>query len=225
VYDIAPRAGPTLRERLEAGAPPRVIFSMVLEELGRRAPVVAVLEDLHWADAATLDLVKFLGRRIRQAPALLVLTYRDDELGPRHPLRLVLGDLATSATLRRVPLPPLSAAAVTTLAAGRALDAGALHRQTGGNPFFVTEALASREAGIPPTVRDAVLARAARLSPAGRAALDAAALVGAQVEPWLLAAPSSSAASAARRAGPWASTTSTATWSATARSTPRAPRP
>jgi DNA-binding CsgD family transcriptional regulator len=121
-------------------------------------------------------------------PALLVLTYRDDELGPRHPLRLVLGDLATSAMLRRVPLPPLSAAAVTTLAAGRALDAGALYRQTGGNPFFVTEALASREAGIPPTVRDAVLARAARLSPAGRAALDAAALVGAQVEPWLLAA-------------------------------------
>ena len=92
VYDIAPQAGPALRERLDAGAPPRAIFSAVLEELGRRPPVVAVLEDLHWADAATLDLVKFLGRRIRQVPALLVLTYRDDELGPRHPLRIVLGD-------------------------------------------------------------------------------------------------------------------------------------
>ncbi|HUP35130.1 MAG TPA: AAA family ATPase, partial [Candidatus Limnocylindria bacterium] len=187
VYDIAPQAGPALRERLDAGAPPRAIFSAVLGELGRRPPVVVVLEDLHWADAATLDLVKFLGRRIRQVPALLVLTYRDDELGPRHPLRIVLGDLATSPAVRRVPLAPLSIAAVQALAAGQRLDAGALHRQTGGNPFFVTEALASREAGIPPTVRDAVLARAARLSLAGRAALDAAALVGAQVDPWLLA--------------------------------------
>jgi len=188
VYDIARQAGAGLRERLDAGAPPRTIFSTVLEELGRRPPVVAVLEDLHWADAATLDLVKFLGRRIGQVPALLVLTYRDDELGPRHPLRIVLGDLATSQALRRVSLAPLSAAAVRTLAAGRALDPAALHRQTGGNPFFVTEALASREAGIPPTVRDAVLARVARLSPAGRAALEAAALVGAQVEPWLISA-------------------------------------
>ena len=182
------RPAPGLREWLEAGAPPRVIFSAVLEELRHRPPVIAVLEDLHWADAATLDLVKFLGRRIRQVPALLVLTYRDDELGPRHPLRIVLGDLATSAAVRRIPLSPLSVAAVQTLAEGQRLDATALHRQTGGNPFFVTEALASREAGIPVTVRDAVLARAARLSPAGRTALDAAAIIGAQVEPWLLTA-------------------------------------
>jgi DNA-binding CsgD family transcriptional regulator len=188
VYDIAGRAGPALGALLESGAPPRAIFSAVLDELARRPPVVAVLEDLHWADAGTLDLVKFLGRRLRQRPALLVLTYRDDELGPHHPLRIVLGDLATSAAVRRVPLAPLSAAAVKTLAAGRTLDADTLHRQTGGNPFFVTEALASREAGLPPTVREAVLARAARLSPPGRAALDAAALVGAQVEPWLLGA-------------------------------------
>jgi DNA-binding CsgD family transcriptional regulator/tetratricopeptide (TPR) repeat protein len=196
VSDLAQQAGPALREHL-AAAPPRAIFSAVLEELGRRPPVVVVLEDLHWADAATLDLVKFLGRRIRQAPALLVLTYRDDELGPRHPLRVVLGDLATSRAVRRIPLAPLSLAAVRALAAGQPLDGAALYRQTGGNPFFVTEALASRDAGIPPTVRDAVLARAARLSPAGRAALDAAALVGAQVEPWLLAALVDDAAGAA----------------------------
>jgi len=188
VHDMAPHAGPTLRERLDTGASPRSIFSAVLEELGRRPPVIVVLEDLHWADAATLDLVKFLGRRIRHVPALLLLTYRDDELGARHPLRIVLGDLATSAAVRRCPLSGLSVAAVKTLAAGRPLDAIVLHRQTGGNPFFVTEALASRDAGIPVTVRDAVLARAARLSAAGRTALDAAALVGAHVAPWLLSA-------------------------------------
>jgi DNA-binding CsgD family transcriptional regulator len=197
VYDIAAQAGAGLRDRLDSGAPPRGIFSAVLEELARPPRVIAVLEDLHWADAATLDLVKFLGRRIRQVPALLVLTYRDDELGPRHPLRIVLGDLATSTALRRVPLSPLSVAAVAALAAGRAIDAAALHSQTGGNPFFVSEALAGRATSLPPTVRDAVLARAARLSPAGRGALDAAAIVGAQVESWLLAALVEDAATAA----------------------------
>ena len=188
LHDLAGHAGPALRALLDDGAGPVDLFPAVLEELGRQPPVVAVLEDLHWADEATLDLVKFLGRRIRQVPALLVLTYRDDELGPHHPLRIVLGDLATSGAVRRIPLAPLSLAAVRALAADRPLDAEALHRQTGGNPFFVTEALASRTAGIPPTVRDAVLARAARLSPAGRAALEAAAVIGAQVEPWLLGA-------------------------------------
>ena len=142
VYDLATRAGAGLRGRLDAAAAPRDIFSAVLEELGRRPPVVVVLEDLHWADAATLDLVKFLGRRIRQVPALLVLTYRDDELGPRHPLRIALGDLATSGALRRVPLSPLSVAAVAALAVGETVDPAALHRRTGGNPFFVTEVLA-----------------------------------------------------------------------------------
>ena len=188
LHDLAPQAGAPLVQALEAGAPPRVVFPAMLEELRRRPPVVAVLEDLHWADEATLDLIKFLGRRIQKLPALLVLTYRDDELGPRHPLRVVLGDLATSGALRRCALAPLSVAAVRALARDQALDAEALHRQTGGNPFVVTEALASRGGGIPATVRDAVLARAARLSAAGRAALDAAAVIGAQVEPWLIAA-------------------------------------
>jgi predicted ATPase/DNA-binding CsgD family transcriptional regulator len=196
VHDIARHAGRGLLERLDAGAPPSVTFPAVLEELGRQPPVVAVFEDLHWADEATLDLIKFLGRRIQRVAALLVLTYRDDELGPRHPLRIVLGDLATSGAVRRMPLPPLSVAAVRTLAGERPLDADALHRRTGGNPFFVTEALASRDAGIPPTVRDAVLARAARLSAPGRAGLEAAAVIGAQVEPWLLAALIPDAASA-----------------------------
>jgi ATP/maltotriose-dependent transcriptional regulator MalT len=195
VHDLAAQLGPPLRERLEAGAPPREIFSAALDELARR-PTVVVLEDLHWADAGTLDLLKFLGRRIGRLRVLLVLTYRDDELGPRHPLRVVLGDLATSSAVRRIPLAPLSPAAVKTLAAGRPLDADALHRQTGGNPFFVTEVLASRESGIPATVRDAVLARAARLSPEGRRTLEAAALVGAQAEAWLLSAMVDDAAAA-----------------------------
>ncbi|MCI0398107.1 MAG: LuxR C-terminal-related transcriptional regulator, partial [Chloroflexi bacterium] len=109
------------------------------------------------------------------------------ELGPQHPVRIVLGDLATSTATRRLTLSPLSAQAVRTLAGRRAFDPVALHRQTGGNPFFVTEVLAAESSGIPLTVRDAVLARAARLSPSARAVLDAAAVIGARVEPWLLA--------------------------------------
>jgi DNA-binding CsgD family transcriptional regulator/tetratricopeptide (TPR) repeat protein len=188
VHDLASDAGPGLREALESSASSRLLFPAVLAELGRQPPVIAVLEDLHWADGATLDLVKSVGRRIQRVAALLVLTYRDDELGPRHPLRLVLGDLATAGAVRRMPLAPLSVAAVRTLAGRQPVDAEALHRQTGGNPFFVTEVLASRSVGIPPTVRDAVLARAARLSPASRAVLEAAAILGTQVEGWTLAA-------------------------------------
>ena len=66
------------------------------------------------------------------------------------------------------------------------MDPAALYRRTGGNPFFVTEVLASCEHGIPATVQDAILARVARLSPAARLVLDAAAVIGPRIEPWLL---------------------------------------
>jgi predicted ATPase len=142
---------------------------------------------VHWADEATLDLLIFLGRRIQRVPSMLVLTYRNDEIGLRHPLRLVLGDLATFAATRRIALPPLSEGAVRHLIGDRALDPAALHHQTGGNPFFVTETIASGASGIPSSVRDAVLARAARLSASGRAVLEAAAVIGLRIEPRLLA--------------------------------------
>ena len=161
------------------------LFATFLELLSER-PAIAVFEDVHWADEATLDLLRYAGRRSDATRALLVMTYRDDELGPRHPLRAVLGDL-TSAAVTRLTLRPLSQDAVRALAAGSSIDPVALHRQTGGNPFFVTEVLAA-VGGLPPTVRDAVLARAARLSSAARAVLDAAAVIGGRAELPLLAA-------------------------------------
>jgi hypothetical protein len=120
---------------------------------------------MHWADEATLDLVKFLARRIQRLPVLLVLTYRDDEIGPRHPLRSVIGELPAAVAVR-VPLTPLSRDAVGVLAGqtNRAHLGDQLHRATDGNPFFVTEVLAADGAGVPASIRDAVLARAARLS-------------------------------------------------------------
>ena len=160
------------------------VFSACLNELKELANIL-IIEDVHWADEATLDLLKYLGRRIRQTRTLMILTYRDDEIGIDHPLRMLLGDLASSRALQRIPVLPLSSDAVQNLAKGKNVDPLELYRQTNGNPFFVTEILAI-ERGIPETVRDAVLARAARLSLSARAVLEAAAVIGSRVEPWLL---------------------------------------
>lgn len=184
LYDIAHQTQGNLLTLLDEGAPRASIFSAALEELGNEnTPSLTVIEDVHWADEATLDLMKFLGRRINRINSMLIATYRDDEVGADHPLRLVLGELPHPARLR---LPPLSERAVERLAseAGRPLEE--LYAVTGGNPFFVTEALASKEPGVPVTVRDAVLSRAARRSPAAVAVLQLVSVVPARTEIWLL---------------------------------------
>jgi DNA-binding CsgD family transcriptional regulator len=135
-----------------------------------------VLEDVHWADEATLDAISYLGRRLETAPCLLVVTFRDDELGPRHPLRLVIGELPSRLTVR-VPLAHLSEEAVAELARRANRSPHGLHAATGGNPFFVTEVLAAGGKEIPETVRDAVLARAGPMTPNGRRLLEAVAVV------------------------------------------------
>jgi DNA-binding CsgD family transcriptional regulator len=155
------------------------VFARLLDDLAAAPGTVAVLEDVHWADDATFDLIRYLGRRIGGRPAVLLLTYRDDEVGATHPFRTVLGDLTTSPWVHRMTLRPLGLDAVRQLSAGFGQDADDLHRRTGGNPFFVTEVLAAGDGGdLPETVRDAVLARVARLSPSARAALDGLAVLG-----------------------------------------------
>jgi DNA-binding CsgD family transcriptional regulator/tetratricopeptide (TPR) repeat protein len=158
-------------------------FSTFLGELGR--PTLAVVEDVHWADDATLDLLRFVGRRVASTASLVLVTYRSDEVDAHPRLRALLGDLATAAGCHRCSVPPLSPGAVAALAAGHALDAGHLHQVTGGNPFYVTEVLAASRWSVPPTVGDAVLARAARLAPGPRAALDVVAIEPGGVELWL----------------------------------------
>src|SRR5678816_355858 len=116
---------------------------------------VLAFEDVHWADEATLDLLRFLARRIEDRRALLIATFRSDEVGDFHPLRQALGDIATSSGVRRITLNPLSIGSVHTMAAGSGIDVSELYRQTGGNPFFVSEILAAPDELIPPTVRDA----------------------------------------------------------------------
>ena len=183
---IADEVGGDLADVVAGGASLHEVVGAIARELRAQPPTVFVLEDVHWADEATLDVFRLLTRRVESVPGLIVVTYRDDELDRRHPLRIVIGELATSGTVERLKLTGLSPAAVAELSADRDLDPDELHTKTGGNPFFVVEALAAHEDAIPETVRDAVFARAARTSPAARELLDAVAVVPQHVEIWLL---------------------------------------
>lgn len=152
--------------------------------------VLVVIEDAHWADDASIELLAMLARRIGELRALLVVTYRHDEVTLDHPLSRVIGDLVSSSSTVWLGLRPLSLDAVAALAeAHRAdVDVAALWRRTGGNPFYVTEALASPFDTVPMTVRLAVLARAARLPPAARAVLSSVAIVPGHAETWFVEA-------------------------------------
>jgi DNA-binding CsgD family transcriptional regulator len=183
--DVAAVTGGELAALVDSGARPHEVIGPLAEEL-RGRPTVLVLEDLHWADEATLDLLRLLGRRVETLGALVIATYRDDELGPAHPFRIVLGDLESTCAALRLRLPPLSPAAVEELAMPYGVDPDDLYAKTAGNPFFVTEALAGGAEAIPATVRDAVLARAARLAPSARGLVDAVAVASPQAELWLL---------------------------------------
>jgi predicted ATPase len=184
--DLAGAAPGQLTARMEGTARPYDVAAALLAELGSGGTAMLVLENVHWADEASLDVIRLLFRRIESVPVMLVLSYRDDELNRSHPLRLVLGDLSEGGHVTRVELAGLSQSAVATLAGPQGLDATELCARTSGNPFFVTEVLADGSGRIPQTVRDAVLARAARLGPAASELLAAAAVVPGVAELWLL---------------------------------------
>jgi predicted ATPase/DNA-binding CsgD family transcriptional regulator len=184
---IAPALGLPADLMLQSGATREQLYHQLLASLqDAEGPTILVGEDAHWADEASLNFLRFLGRRVGELCALVIVTYRDDELGPRHPLRIVLGDLATAPAIRRLVLPRLTVDAVRAMAANRPVDAEAVHAVTGGNPFFVSEVLTAGAPGLPANVRDAVLARAARLSADERRVLDAAAVIGSPVDLALL---------------------------------------
>jgi DNA-binding CsgD family transcriptional regulator/tetratricopeptide (TPR) repeat protein len=175
LLDVADATGGELAELVGGGARPHEVAAALLREL--RTPAVLVLEDVHWADEATLDVLTLLAARLGPAPALVLASYRDDE-------GFVLGEVVRRPA--RLKLEPLSAAAVAELAAPHGADPDELHRRTGGNPFFVIEALAAGGERLPDTVREAVLARAARLSDPARRLLEAVAVVPGPAELWLL---------------------------------------
>jgi DNA-binding CsgD family transcriptional regulator len=173
--DIAPDLGLDISDEPSGVS---TTFRLVLDALAGSRTRVVILEDVHWADAATLDLLRLLARRIGDHPVLLVASYRDDEIGPDHPLRVLLGDLVSVPAIRRCPVHRLSPDGVAALAAGGSVDADELYRITGGNPFFVTEVLGTEGQGIPATVGAALAGRLARVSPEAREIAEAVAVLG-----------------------------------------------
>jgi DNA-binding CsgD family transcriptional regulator/tetratricopeptide (TPR) repeat protein len=186
--DIAEDLGGGLRALGARDALPYEVSSGLIRELGDGPPGILVVEDVHWADEATLDVLRLLGRRLSALPTLVVITYRDDELERTHPLRTILGELATTSAATRIAVAPLSASAVGLLAAGHPVDPDELYRRTSGNPFFVSEVLAAPGTEIPGSIRDAVFARVAGLSEGAATVIEAASLMSPPIEPALLAA-------------------------------------
>lgn len=139
-------------------------------------PSVMVIEDTQWADEATCDAVKYLGRRISDTNGVLVLTFRDSEVDLEHPLRVVIGEISPEFLIR-IQLKPLSEHAVAELAEGAKVDPGDLLTLTGGNPLYVTELLRSETTDVPVSVQDSVLARVAKLSHRGRETVELVSVV------------------------------------------------
>ena len=184
--DLAPSVGPRLGEALRAGDREEV-FTALRDELAVAPGTVLIVEDAHWADEATLDVLRFLARRIDDLPAVVVLTYRD-ELDRDHPLNRLLGDLGHGDRVERIALRHLSAAAVGALTAGSGLDADRIYAITEGNPYFVSELVASAdEARVPPTVVDAVTGRLRRLDAVTQDHVEQLAVVPSAVDHDLLA--------------------------------------
>ncbi|MBV9846123.1 MAG: AAA family ATPase [Kutzneria sp.] len=170
-----------------AGSPSRMdLLTAVLDLLSvPSAPRLAIFEDIHWADQATLDLLRFLGRRIDRIRTSLVITFRDDEAQPSSPLAVLLGDLATTPGVIRLTLAPLSRKTTEALVTASGSDRTDVFDLTGGNPFLVSALLTAEGTEVPASVREAVLARLSRVAPDTAAAVQAAAVLGPRVDPVL----------------------------------------
>jgi DNA-binding CsgD family transcriptional regulator len=163
----------------------RLFAALFAQLLPPQRAAVVVLEDVHWADDSTLDFFRFIGRRIQRTGALMIATYREEELSPSHPVRRALGEL-TGRHVIRTRLVPLSPAAVAEMAKSSGRDAALLHQVTGGNPFFVSEALAYPGERVPETVRDAVLSRLMRCSAPARELAEWVSISPGRTDSWLI---------------------------------------
>jgi len=186
LHDFARSSNVGFRALLSPDTDRALLFEAVLKELQQsRRPILAVIEDVHWADEATLDLLKFLGRRIDRVACLLVISFRDDQLTPSHPLRRLVGQLPP-AQVTRIDVARLSPAAVDLLARRALQSAQGLHAITQGNPFFVTEVLRHGGEPVPRAVQDLVLARYAELDARAQAVIRLASVVPGRIERWLV---------------------------------------
>ncbi|TQM01840.1 BTAD domain-containing putative transcriptional regulator [Pseudonocardia kunmingensis] len=189
LHDVGRQTGGALAAALAGDARRETVFAAVLDELDAasdRPRPVLVIEDVHWADGATLDLLTFLGRRIARTRSLLVVTFRDDEIGAEHPLHAALATLPREVVVR-LPLAPLSPDGVAELARRAGRPATDVHAVTGGNPLLVSELLAAGPSDVPPTVRDLMLARLGPLPEPARAVARLVSVLPGYADPAVLA--------------------------------------
>ena len=163
IYDIIWQMGSDIVDSSRNITERAALFSQLFNELENQAgTTMIVIEDIHWADEATLDFIKFFIRRITRLHCLFIVTYRDNEIHSRHPLRTVLGQLPPD-TFTRMQLTPLSRQAVETLAVKKGYKGEDVFGISGGNPFYVNEILASYSQGIPDNIKDSILSNYNRL--------------------------------------------------------------
>jgi DNA-binding CsgD family transcriptional regulator len=169
LHDVADRLPPAVREAMASAEHGYQVFQEVHRALSETSYVL-VVDDAQWADEASLELLRFLLRRIDRTRSLVIGTFRDDEIGVDHPLVPLLGDVARSVSADTVHLGPLSAAGVAAMLAdaGTGLDAGEVLEVTHGNCFFVAEIASSAGGPLPTTIRDAAVARTEHLTPEQR---------------------------------------------------------
>ena len=160
LYDLIGELPPELQHDIRSGTGRMPVYLGMLD-LVKNDRVILVIEDVHWADEATLGLVRYLGKRMGATESVLIVTFRSEEINVNPPLRLVVADLGPLAT--RIELPALTVSGVEELAKGTELDPGHVHEATLGNPFFVDEVLRHPDISLPPTIQYAVLANAAHL--------------------------------------------------------------
>ncbi|GAB3953657.1 AAA family ATPase [Kribbella albertanoniae] len=183
-HDLVGSVGSELTNALRAGADRDEVLSALRAELswsGR--PTLLVIEDVQWADDASIDALQYLVRRLGDLPVVLVLTYRDGELAAGHPVRRLVGSASGVEGTRHLPLRALSIAAIRELCRSSVLDARQVYDLTGGNPFYVSEVLAAGStSGVPRRVADTVLSRIRDLDRVSREVIEQLALVPAALD-------------------------------------------
>jgi DNA-binding CsgD family transcriptional regulator len=178
------RSDPSARARLLGQA------HDLLAEAASTAPLLLVLEDVHWADRSTLDLAAYLARAVRGERIALVATYRSDETSRRPALRAWLAELSRAGGVSRIDLEPFDEPEIAELLSADAVTAASIARRSGGNAFLAEELYeaAGDEATLPASIRDLLGVRIAALAPPAQSVLRAAAAAGARVDDELLAA-------------------------------------
>jgi DNA-binding CsgD family transcriptional regulator/tetratricopeptide (TPR) repeat protein len=157
LFDIAWQISPDLMQGTTDIHDRTVLFSKFLQELKKQdATCIIIFEDIHWADEATFDFIKFIARRITHIPCLFICTVRDNEIHLTHPFTSVAGQLSPDS-YTRVQVAPLSVEAVKILAEEKGYDGEKVYKIAGGNPFFVNEILASYSEGVPATIREGII--------------------------------------------------------------------